>query len=149
MIISDCLFSYTRSQVVQSTFFYDKDFLGWVSPSPTPQAKYLSLIAPFQPLIWLLGALSILVLAVVFYIVANLESELKGIDLNEWAHFKESAWYAFGTFIGESITRDTRSDAAPAMRYPTDLLASILRFFWNFKFDLFLLGSNILYMFCT
>ena len=116
IIISDCLMSYTRSQVVQGSFFYDKDFLGWVSPNPAPQAKYLSLIAPFQPLIWLLTCLSVFVIAVVFWIVANFESRFRGIDLEEWANLKASVWYCFGTFIGESITRDTRSDAAPAMR---------------------------------
>ena len=119
MIISDCLISYTRSQVVQSTFFYDKDFLGWVSPSPAPQAKYLSLIAPFQPLTWLLMVLSIFFLALMLCIVANFESKLRSIELNEWSNLNNALWYSFGIFLSEICTKDNKSAVAPAIRQVT------------------------------
>ena len=36
---------------------------------------------------------------------------------SEWAESKNSFWYAYGTLLGESITRDTNSSKAPALRY--------------------------------
>ena len=116
ILVSDCLISYTRSQVVQGSTFYDKDFLTWASPKPAPEAKYLSFIAPFQPLIWFLTALSVLSLSTVFWIVANCESKFNYINLKEWSALKASLWYSFGTLVGEGITSDSRSDGAPAMR---------------------------------
>ena len=49
-------------------------------------------------------------------------SQLKGnlispIYFSEWAESREAYWYAYGTLLGESITRDTNSSKAPALRY--------------------------------
>ena len=39
------------------------------------------------------------------------------IYFSEWAESREAYWYAYGTLLGESITRDTNSSKAPALRY--------------------------------
>ena len=116
IIISDCLMSYTRTQVVQSSTFYDRDFLGWVSPNPAPQPKYFTLIAPFNLLIWLLIGFSMLFIATVLWIISNLESWVKGIYIG-WGVLGDYLWYCFGSLLGESINRDIISYTAPAMRY--------------------------------
>ena len=32
------------------------------------------------------------------------------MNFREWNTFYEASWYAYGTFIGEAVTRDTRSE---------------------------------------
>ena len=114
--MSDCLMSYTRTQVVQSSTFYDGDYLGWVSPNPAPQAKYHSLIAPFNPFIWLLICISLLFITIVLWIIVHFESQLVGASVGIWTILRDSLWYSFGSLIGESINRDILSHTAPSTR---------------------------------
>ncbi|CAB4063250.1 unnamed protein product [Lepeophtheirus salmonis] len=51
-----------------------------------------------------------------FYIIANLEQRITGFELKDWAVLKNAFWYVYGTYIGESITRDTKSKNAFAVR---------------------------------
>lgn len=39
------------------------------------------------------------------------------VDLRQWSKLSGASWYTFGTLIGESITRDTRSEGAWALRF--------------------------------
>ena len=60
-------------------------------------------------------------------------SPLKGnlilpIYFSEWAESREAYWYAYGTLLGESITRDTNSSKAPALRYAVRLDAKPYHF---------------------
>ena len=47
------------------------------------------------------------------------------IYLSEWAESREAYWYAYGTLLGESITRDTNSSKAPALRYAMRLATNL------------------------
>ena len=48
--------------------------------------------------------------------MAQREESLLGRRLRSWSTLRESSWYAFGTLIGESITRDTKSEGAWGLR---------------------------------
>ncbi len=41
------------------------------------------------------------------------------IDLRQWSRMSGASWYTFGTLIGESITRDTKSEGAWGLRSGT------------------------------
>ena len=49
------------------------------------------------------------------------ESQITGCDFKPWTSRKDAAWYAYGTLLGESITRDTNSQGARALRYAQKL----------------------------
>ena len=57
---------------------YDKDFLGWVSPGPQPLPKYLSLVNPLQPIVWVLIIVTLVLVAVAANIVARAEGTFTG-----------------------------------------------------------------------
>ena len=49
--------------------------------------------------------------------ISNEETSLSGVDLYNWSTMKEAGWYCYGTIIGESITRDTKSEKAISLRF--------------------------------
>ena len=57
-----------------------------------------------------------IVCSVAMCAIANEEMRLTGFRLDNWDEMRETGWYCFGTFVGESITRDTRSSKALALR---------------------------------
>ena len=101
-IISDILMSWTRFQVtivkksyaimkicihcmsiqvVQTTMFYDRDFLTFASPIPAPAPRFFSLLRPFTLIVWVLVITSIISLGVVFYFISNLEVSVANINV--------------------------------------------------------------------
>ena len=38
------------------------------------------------------------------------------MNFREWNTFYDASWYAYGAFIGEAVTRDTRSDKTNVLR---------------------------------
>ena len=95
---------------------FDKDFMASVTPNPQPLPKWMALISPFSPLVWLLIAASVFILGFFFWIVANFESEIQNTYYKVWAVLSEALWYTFGAFLGEDVTDDTESARAPAIR---------------------------------
>ncbi len=59
---------------------------------------------------------SLAVSAMSFYILANIEHRICQC-LIYWTKLKNSAWYTYGAFLGESITGTSNSDKAWAIRY--------------------------------
>ncbi|XP_059088023.1 glutamate receptor ionotropic, NMDA 2D-like isoform X1 [Tigriopus californicus] len=116
-VICDMFIVYGRVQVFDATIPFDLDFMAFVTPNPHPVPKWLSLLRPFQPLVWTLFGLSVLVIGLIFWGTAIIEGYHVGDHFQEWAILKDSFWYAYGTLVGESITRDTRSQNAPALRF--------------------------------
>ena len=55
--------------------------------------------------------------SVFMFAVSNEETRLSGVDLHNWSSMKEAGWYCYGTVIGESITRDTKSEKAVSLRF--------------------------------
>ena len=51
------------------------------------------------------------------FALSNEETRLSGVDLHNWSSMKEAGWYCYGTVIGESITRDTKSEKAVSLRF--------------------------------
>jgi hypothetical protein len=47
---------------------------------------------------------------------SRIEERLTKLSLRQWSSVSGAYWYAFGTIVGESITRDTKSEAAWALR---------------------------------
>lgn len=90
--------------------------MAFVTPNPQPLPKWLALLRPFQPLVWTMFGASVLVIGFIFWCTAIIEGSHIGDYFREWAVLKDSFWYAYGTLVGESITRDTRSQNAPALR---------------------------------
>lgn len=80
------------------------------------RSKVMNLIYPFEPTLWILFISSLFLFGVTFTFISKVEGHLKGRNLKEWNTYYESMWYAYGTFLGESITRDTKSDKASALR---------------------------------
>ena len=60
-------------QVVQSTMFYDRDFLTFASPIPALKPRFLSLLRPFSLTIWIFVGSSMLALGLVFFFLSNVE----------------------------------------------------------------------------
>ncbi len=137
-VICDVFIVYSRAQVIDGTIAFDKDyqvlkgphfdfiakwyenvycFQAFASPQPHPVPKFLALVSPFTPLVWLSLLICVLMVTLTLWLVSNLESSLNEHPLPHWSSLPRSLWYCYGTFIGESITRDTRSASANALRW--------------------------------
>ena len=80
------------------------------------RANILTLIYPFDSTIWILFLASLFIFSVGFMIISKVEGNLMHMNFREWNTFYEASWYAYGTFIGEAVTRDTRSDKTNILR---------------------------------
>ena len=80
------------------------------------RANILTLIYPFDSTIWILFLASLFIFSVGFMIASKVEGNLMNMNFREWNTFYEASWYAYGTFIGEAVTRDTRSDKTNILR---------------------------------
>ena len=74
------------------------------------------MVYPFEPIIWLIFMGSLFIYGAAFTFISKAEGKLIGWNFKEWNTYYEALWYAYGTFIGEAVTRDTRSDQAKALR---------------------------------
>ncbi len=116
LVICDVFIVYGRQQVFDGTIPFDVDAMVFSAPQPSLLPKYLALVYPFQLLIWILLAVSILVFSALFFITSRIEGAIMDWKFREWYTLSDAAWYTYGTFMGESITRDTKSDKSRALR---------------------------------
>ncbi|XP_040565678.1 uncharacterized protein [Lepeophtheirus salmonis] len=114
--ISAIFQTFSRRMALDGTVHFSDDYLVIVAPNAKKFPQYLALINPFTPVVWLCMALFIFICSAAFYIIANLEQRITGFELKDWAVLKNAFWYVYGTYIGESITRDTKSKNAFAVR---------------------------------
>ncbi len=70
----------------------------------------------FTEVVWMCVILTAIAAPLGFYAVSRAEERVVGCPLREWSRLLPAAWYVFGTLLGESITRDTRSERAWATR---------------------------------
>ena len=70
-------------QVVESTMFYDRDFLTFASPIPALRPRFLSLLRPFSLTIWIFVGISMFALGFVFFFLSNVEV----CDVNSCKYF--------------------------------------------------------------
>lgn len=91
--------------------------LTFVSPAPRPYRSVLTLLQPMTPKSWAAVAAALVLAAAALQAVSSREERtVPGVDLREWATASRAAWYAFGALVGESVTRDTTSAGAWAVR---------------------------------
>lgn len=66
-----------------------------------------TLLYPFNPIVWVCLVFFLLAMQLVLSRVARLESRATGTENpSYWSSYAKASWYLFGTFLGESITRD-------------------------------------------
>ena len=91
--------------------------MGFVAPMGQPMPKYLGIVFPFDMFVWSLIILILVTMPVVLYISANIEKKISNVNSDYWIKYNKSAWYCFGTLVGESLTNDTKCADTRAMRY--------------------------------
>ena len=105
-VIGDMFVTYARSQVSSGSIAYDSDFLTIASAKPGLRPKYLNLIYPFNRNVWIALLVTIVVCTVAFFIVSRIEGYIIKVKFHDWYTLPTSLWYIYGTFVGESITRE-------------------------------------------
>ena len=55
---------------------FDKDFQAFASPMPHPRAKYMGMVEPFQPLVWLCILLATIGMSFVLLFLGRTESDI-------------------------------------------------------------------------
>ncbi len=78
--------------------------------------SFKSLFRPFDSTIWLIMCAFLVVTSFFFYILARIEHAICQSSVY-WTRIENSAWYTYGTFMGESITGTINSEQAWAIRY--------------------------------
>ena len=125
---------------MDGTITFDMDYLVHSAPQPSFLSKYLALVYPFDLVTWAVLVFSIFFVGFVLFLlgkmqksarllylfslrlmkfnlfVANSEGSLSKTNFKEWNAMYNSLWFTYGTFIGEAITRDTKSEKAYALR---------------------------------
>ena len=64
-------------QVIDGTIAFDKDYMVFVAPNPQQNPKYLALVQPLDPVVWLFVIISLAGGAVFFLLIANAEEKVK------------------------------------------------------------------------
>ena len=103
-------------QVFDYTIAFDKDFQAFAAPQPQPLPKYLALVNPFSPLVWVAIVTSVLCLSALLWLLAVAEGRLKSVNFKDWSSYGNSFWYCYSTLIGESVTRDVDLVKTQALR---------------------------------
>ena len=63
--------------MIDGTIFFDKDYMAFVAPNPKQKPKYLALIQPFNPVVWIFVGSSIAIGVFVFLFVSKTEEEVR------------------------------------------------------------------------
>ena len=61
------------SQVIQATIFHDRDFFTFASPLPTVKPRFFSLTRPFGIEVWATIVATMIITAIAFFFVSNIE----------------------------------------------------------------------------
>ena len=104
--------------------------LVFLSARPERQHNLFTLVHPLEPEVWIAVLASLATISLSLLCIASKEEELLRMRMPNWSSLNESSWYAFGTLIGERITRDIRSEGAWSIRW-------------------YLRESPLLYLLCT
>ncbi len=103
-------------QVSHSLIFGPKEGLIFVAPLPHPRRSIFTFIHPLSSMVWVAVLVCLPIVQVALYVVAMLEERLIGRQLQTWSKPGRAAWYGFKTLLGESTTRDAKSEGAWALR---------------------------------
>ncbi len=117
-----CFFFFTLNflcaqiQVLINTVGFIKTRLVFLTRKPPRARNFFTIVLPLELAVWVAVSASLIVVPFSFWLIARGEEGLIERRLAHWSRLKEAFWYAFGTLIGESITRDTRSERAWGLR---------------------------------
>ena len=106
MIICDMYVSFMREQISAGSIMYDVDYLGIVTAKPTIRPKFLNVIYPFNPNVWIAIFITFVVVTVAFLVISKIEGSMTNVHFDDWSTIPSSLWYVYGTFVGESISRE-------------------------------------------
>nr|XP_040569314.1 glutamate receptor ionotropic, delta-2-like [Lepeophtheirus salmonis] len=115
--MSAILQNYPRRLVADPTIHFENDYLVTLSRKPTLVPQYFAFIMPFQPYVWLIVYITFIIMALIFTLISKQEEKIIHGKLESWSTMKSSLWFSYGTFVGESVTRDTKSHDARALRW--------------------------------
>ncbi len=90
--------------------------LVFLTNKPARHRSMFTLIHPLEAEVWAAVVFSLFFVSGSLYFITRREGRLISLALKNWDSLKNSTWYAFGTLIGESITRDTKSEGAWSLR---------------------------------
>ncbi len=76
----------------------------------------MTLTKPFSRTVWLASCLAVTTIPIVLTLVAKAEIFI-GLQTTYFARYSTSCWYALGTLLGESITRDIEFKKSWAVRW--------------------------------
>ncbi len=93
------------------------DGVSFISPKPGTYRSVFTLIHPLTYEVWIACLASYLMTVMAMKWVSSVEETTMDVELRVWSSWTRAAWYAFGTLVGESITRDTKSSGANSLRY--------------------------------
>ncbi len=82
----------------------------------------LTLLKPLDLYVWLSLVASLLVAPTAFFALGKAEGRLLGKRLPQSYTYSRASWFAFATFIGESIGRGQYRSAAWAIRQEWSLV---------------------------
>jgi len=89
----------------------------FLSPKPRQTKSVLTALYPFDNYVWIALLCALATVPFFMLIASNFEeSIIPKMKLSHWSSLGAASWYSFGTMIGESITRDTRSEGAWVLR---------------------------------
>jgi len=88
----------------------------FVSRLPSAYRSIFTIFMPFDWKVWMAALIALSVFIWVLTFVSRIEERLTGRTFRQWSTPSRASWYAFGTLIGESITRDTKSEGSWALR---------------------------------
>ena len=85
---------------------YNVDFLGIVTSKPSIRPKYLNLIYPYNPNVWIGVFITFGVVTLSLMVISKIEGSILNVQFVDWLTIPRSLWYVYGTFVGESISRE-------------------------------------------
>ena len=93
-------------QFVKLSPAYHYDTAHFVSPMPRTYRSAFVLLRPMQTTVWIMVAMSSLLMAVVLFLVAWQEKKLFDVELTTWSSPFHVAWYIYGTLLGETVSSE-------------------------------------------
>ena len=85
---------------------YNVDFLGIVTSKPSIRPKYLNLIYPYNSNVWIAIFITFGTVTVALFVISRIEGSILNVQFVDWLTIPGSLWYVYGTFVGESISRE-------------------------------------------
>ena len=88
-----------------------------INSATSPFRSAIVLLRPFDAFVWLFSLASVLLLPLVAVPLARVETARCGRHATHWRSYARTAWYIFGTLMGDSVGMERGATRVPwAMR---------------------------------